>query len=157
MARVDSRMAKQADDLAAAMQKLDISKKQPGRVVRRGYGKNGTEVAVYANFFKLNFPDNAVLWDYPIEIKPPVKLEEKRLRKRLFALFDESPAVAPFLGGIAHDSAQRIIAVRQLPPNFSPVTIEFYEEGQDGPREGAKTYEVSVLEPNMLDTTELNK
>ena len=125
--------------------------------MRQGFGKRGSPVTLRANFFPLKYPKNAALYDYPIEISPPVKLEEKRTRKRLFALFEDSPAVSPFLNGIAHDGAQRIIAVRALPSDFSPISINYYEEGQTGPREDSKVYTISLLEPRLLKTSDLDK
>ena len=154
-ARSDAQLDKEAEALAAQLKKTSLS--DQNRVVRQGYGKKGTVVAVRANFFPLKYPKNAVLYDYPIEIEPPVKLEEKRTRKRLFALFEQSPAVSPFIKGIAHDGAQRIVAMRELPPDFSPVSITYYEDGSAGPREDSKVYTISLLEPRLLKTSDLDK
>lgn len=154
-AQLNPRIEQEAEALAAQLKNTSLSDKN--RVVRQGYGKRGTAVSLRANFFPLKYPKDCKLYDYPIEINPPVKLEEKRTRKRLFSLFEASPAVLPFLKGIAHDGAQRIIAMRELPPDFSPVSITYYEDGQTGPREDSKVYTISLLGPRILKTSDLDK
>lgn len=126
------------------------------RVVRPGFGKEGTVIALRANFFALNYPKNMVLYDYPIEIEPSVKQGEKRLRKRLFDLFESAQEVAPLLHGLAHDRMQRIISQAPLPQDFS-TSVAFYEEGESGPRPGGEVYRISVLEPKVLNTADLDR
>lgn len=133
-----------------------LSTAVPDRVIRPGFGKQGAVIALRANFFALKYPKDMVLYDYPLKIEPNVKAEEKRLRKRLFDLFEGTPEIAPYLQGIAHDRMQRIIAHRPLPPDFS-ARIAFYEEGQSGPRPGAKEYRLSIEEPKALRTSDLDR
>ena len=123
IARLDSRSTdRELDTLMSRFRNLSTS--VPDRVVRPGYGKRGSAITLRANFFTLKYPKNCILYDYPIEINPEVKTAESRLRRRLFDLFESSQEVAPFLGEIAHDSSQRIIAKRLLPDDFS-VSIAF--------------------------------
>lgn len=153
--QIDSRLAdKEINALVSRFKALSTS--VPERVIRPGFGKQGAVIALRANFFTLKYRKGLVLYDYPLKIEPTVKAEEKRLRRRLFDLFEGTEEVAPYLQGIAHDRMQRLIAHRPLPPDFS-ATFPFYEEGEAGPRPGAKEYTISVEEPKMLDTDDLNK
>ena len=152
-AQLDASVSVQEQNaLIAHIKKLSTA----DRVVRPGFGKSGTAITLRANFFALKYPKNAVLYDYPIEINPSVKAEEKRLRKRLFDLFEGAQEVAPYLPGIAHDRMQRIISHRRLPPDFS-ARIAFYEEGEAGPRPGGKVYTIGILEPKELRTADLDR
>ncbi|EJD00490.1 Piwi-domain-containing protein [Fomitiporia mediterranea MF3/22] len=133
-----------------------LSTTTPGRVLRPGFGKRGAAITLRANFFALKYPKDCVLYDYPIEVTPPVKKEEKRLRKRLFDLFESSQEVAPHLGYIAHDGMQRLIAKIPLPVAFS-VSIAFYEEGRARPHPGGKTYVIKLGEPKQLRSADLDR
>lgn len=155
-ARVDPRINdRDMDALISGFKKLDTK----DRVIRPGFGKRGTNVTLRANFFALNYPKNVVLYDHPLKIEPEVEQKEKRLRARLFELFEQSPVVKPYLDGIAHDKMQRLIAIRPLPKDFS-ATIDFYEAGEKGPRpEGSKKsqYTISTLSPRELKSSDLDK
>ena len=154
-ARLDSRTSERdLDDLMSRYR--NISTSVPDRVVRPGFGKRGTAITLRANYFALKYPKNSIIYDYPIEITPNVKTEERRLRKRLFDLFEGSAEVSPYLGGIAHDSVQRLISRAPLPEDFS-VEVQFYDEGQAGPRPNSKVYRISLLDPRELHSADLDR
>ncbi|KAL5522335.1 hypothetical protein ACEPAF_2192 [Sanghuangporus sanghuang] len=154
-ARLDSRSTdRDLDSLISRFKNLSTS--VPDRVVRPGFGKRGNAITLRANYFALKYPKDCVLYDYPIGITPPVKTELRRFRKRLFDLFEASSEVSPYLGGIAHDRVQRLIAREPLPEDFS-VSVQFYDEGEPGPRPNSKVYKLSLLEPKELRSADLDR
>ena len=152
-AQIDSRLGdKDMDTLISALKKLSTS----DRIVRPGFGQKGTNVTLRANFFEMSYPKNIILYDHPLVIDPEVKSIEKRLRTRLFELFEQNSALRPYLHGIAHDKMKRLIAVRPLPDDLS-VTIDYFESGQKGPRQDGKKYTIKIQKPRELKSSELDR
>ncbi|TDL23059.1 Piwi-domain-containing protein [Rickenella mellea] len=138
---LESRLsASEQDALISGFNALSIS---DGRPLRPGFGTRGVETKVRANFFALKYPKNATIYDYTIKVTPNLKTDEKGIRKRIFELLEGSRDLAPYLQHIAHDRTQRIVSRMQLPENFV-VKVPYYEDGEGGPRPGAKVYEVEV-------------
>ncbi|KAL5479122.1 hypothetical protein ACEPAI_2410 [Sanghuangporus weigelae] len=121
----------------------NISASSPDRVVRPGFGKRGNAITLRANYFALKYSKDCVLYDYPIEITPPVKTELRRLRKRLFDLFEGSSEVSPYLGGIAHDGSNSMTKVNRV--------------HLPGPPPNSKVYRISLLEPKELCSADLDR
>lgn len=110
--------------------------------LRPGFGTKGKPTNARANFFAMTIPKKLVIYVYDVDISPKKDVSGPR-KARIFDLLESSPECAPHLGYIAHDRSQRIVAIRQLPQPFTS-TIQFFEEGASGPREGSPTYEVEV-------------
>ncbi|KAG8934182.1 hypothetical protein FRC02_010448 [Tulasnella sp. 418] len=124
---------------------------------RSNWGTVGTPVKLRANHFALNYQKGQLLWDYSVKIEPAVSV--KRIKKRIFALLENSRDFQEFKSHVVHDSAGRLISSVKLPlPDGGiKIPVQFYDEDQDGPPANAKVYNVSVALVNELDTSSLDK
>ncbi|KAJ7226883.1 argonaute-like protein [Mycena pura] len=125
----------------------------PDRPLRPGYGTKGQPITLRANFFPVRL-NKGPIFDYKMEITP--KTEIKRLRERIFFLFEQTPIMQPLLGHIAHDRSARLVSARQLPQPFN-VAVPFYEDGESGPRAGGQVYTIAVKFDKELSISELTK
>ena len=71
-----------------------------------GSGTHGTQVTLHANMFKLNYPEDVVLYDYVIKIQPVILKGNDDLREHIVALFEKSKEASQFIEGIAHDGVR---------------------------------------------------
>ena len=58
------------------------------------------------------------------------------------------------MGYIAHDRSERLVSAQALPQPLS-LTIPFYEEGEQGPREGTQVYAVEIELGGQLNTGDI--
>jgi eukaryotic translation initiation factor 2C len=116
---------------------------------RPGHGSLGKKILVYANYFKVNVPNDLTLTRYNVEVVPEVK--GKKLG-RVFQLLLELPVFA----GVATEWKSMIVSAQQLniPPDFS-VQIPYMAEGQDEPLARAITYTVRVVTPLSFSVSSL--
>ncbi|OCH91556.1 Piwi-domain-containing protein [Obba rivulosa] len=152
IARIDSRATRDSDSLVAAFKRLNVSNEMP---LRPGYGTLGRPLTLRANFFAVRIPKLPVIYDYDVSIEPATQARAER-KRRLFELLEQHPLYAPFVGHVAHDQSRRLVSSKQLPQPFS-VTIQHYEEGEDGPRANALTFTVTITLTNELDVAQMDR
>ncbi|KAH9987974.1 Piwi-domain-containing protein [Russula vinacea] len=99
----------------------------PERPARPGFGTAG----------RASMPD--MIYEYIVQITPEPKSQKPRTKRRVLALFELTSELRPYVNDIAHDGAQRLVASKPLPEEFSG-TVLFYEEGDHRPR-GTRTIE----------------
>jgi len=127
----------------------------PERPARPGYGTAGRAVALRANFFALeSMPD--MIYEYIVQITPEPKSQKPRVKRRVLALFEQTPQLRPYNNDIAHDGAQRLIASTQLPDEITD-TVLFYEEGDSRPPRDADEYSVTITFFKELSTGPLKQ
>lgn len=153
-ARPEDRLSSREQDALVARFRSLSAGGTDNTVVRPGFGKRGAAIMLRANFFALKYPKNVVLYDYAVTIKPSVKDEERRTRKRIFELLESTVEFAPFLHEVAHDRAQRVISRRLLPSPFV-IEVPYTEEG--GSTRNNKTYTVEIQEPKELRSADLDR
>ncbi len=150
-ANFDARLAgKDQDDLVSSFKSLTL--KHEDMPARPGWGTVGTPIKLRANYFPVKLP-RGPLYEYDIKITPEAKA--RRLKKQIFALLEERPEYAAYKPRIAHDSSAKMIAAMELP---QPLVIEvpYYDEDEEGPRQGGTTYsiEITYIQPLELATLE---
>lgn len=127
----------------------------PERPARPGYGTAGRAVALRANFFALeSMPD--MIYEYIVQITPEPKSQKPRVKRRVLALFEQTPQLRPYNNDIAHDGAQRLIAATPLPDEITD-TVLFYEEGDSRPPRDADEYSVTITFFKELSTGPLKQ
>ena len=127
----------------------------PERPSRPGYGNAGVEVALRANFFALEFTKDKI-FEYVVKIEPEPKSQKARVKRRVFALFEQSEAVQPHANLFAHDGVQRLFASRELPQPLRG-NVVFFEEGEKQPPRDADRYTVEVTFLRELSTAPLRQ
>ena len=127
----------------------------PDRPSRPGHGTKGVEVALRANFFAFEFTKDNI-FEYVVKIEPEPKSQKARVKRRVFALFEQSAAVQPYVNQFAHDGVQRLFASRELPQPLEG-TVVFYEEGEKQAPKNADRYKVEVTFLRELPTAPLRQ
>ena len=127
----------------------------PDRPSRPGYGTKGVEVALRANSFAFEFTKDKI-FEYVVKIEPEPKSQKARVKRRVFALFEQSAAVQPYVNHFAHDGVQRLFAARELPQPLEG-TVLFYEEGERQAPKNADRYKIEVTFLRELPTAPLRQ
>ena len=138
------------DQLIKSFKTLKVTNDRP---LRPGYGTAGTPITLRANFFPVKVPKGPI-YDYEVGITP--KTDINRLKARIFQLLELSPLCVPHLGYIAHDRSQRLVSARKLPQPLD-IQVQFYDEGETGPRANATVYTVAITFTGELDTNRLTE
>ncbi|KIY67428.1 argonaute-like protein [Cylindrobasidium torrendii FP15055 ss-10] len=122
--------------------------------LRPDFGKLGKEVKLRANFFSVNIPETN-LFEYDIVMTPSAGASNRRVKRRIFQLAEQSPEWAPLRGKVAHDHASKLISSYELPQPLTISSIEYYEEDEDPDRKNKKSYtlEFNFIQP--IDTAKL--
>src|SRR6266576_3310214 len=151
--------------------------RQPKRPLRPGFGALGNGITLRANFFPVRLPKGP-FWDYKVIIhvvepegepersrkgkerdtgQPSAKRGGKdgsrltaRMKRRLFQLLENDPSFEPYHAHIVHDYSQRIISAKELPQPLD-ILSRYVEEGEQGPRENAKLYNISIELDGRID------
>lgn len=144
---IDARLA-QPDQNALIQAFSGMSLQHTELPLRPGGGTLGTPVKLRSNYFAVKVP-RGPLHEYDVKLTPPVTI--RRVKRRIFALLELSPAFAPYRGAVAHDFSAKLIAAKKLP---QPAVFEvpFYDEDESGPpAQGGKTYTVEVTYIQDID------
>lgn len=97
-----------------------------------------------------------MIYEYIVQITPEPKSQKPRVKRRVLALFEETPELLPYINDIAHDGAQRLISSKPLPDEITG-TVKFYEEGDlKAPRE-PDVYNVAITFFKELSTEPLKR
>ncbi|KAF8699513.1 PAZ protein, partial [Rhizoctonia solani] len=154
---IDSRLASHADDdLIKSFKKLAVDDDQLPR--RPDYGKVGQSVVLRTNYFPVEYK-KAKIFDYDISVEPEGGV--KRIMKQLLALMMSSSDFAPYAAFAAHDNANRLVSMKEIPVTgvaqvFS-ILITYSEEGDNSSDENSKTYRISLRPTNVHDTENMTK
>ena len=97
--------------------------------LRPGWGTAGVPGAVRANFFAINWPQDAVYYDYEIAFTPSGQAKGDR-RGRIMQLVEQSRQFRQYVPHIAHDGAQRLVSAKELPQPLE-IAVKYIEEEND--------------------------
>lgn len=115
---------------------------------RPGFGTQGKQVAVWANFVELLVDPRLVLHVYRIEVEP--KAAGKKLT-RVLKLFLDGPDLTDSRGKLATDFRSTLVSILKLSDHT--FNVLYRSEGEDEPVEPdarAKTYHVHIRYTNSL-------
>jgi len=155
-ANIDARIADNSDQaLVASLQGLKI--KSDDIPIRPGFGKEGKAIKLRANFFPVELPKGP-LYEYDVSINPTSNTANRRVKKRIFQLAEQSPNWANFglRGAVAHDHSSKLISSKLLQQPLT-ITIPYYDEDQAGPQPNGKEYTLTMEFIQAIDTTGLAK
>ena len=136
--------------LVQSFSQLTVGPEMP---LRPGFGTVGKQQVLRTNFFPLRLPKDLIIYDYDVEISPKADLRRPR-KARIFDLLESSPQCAPFRDHLAHDRSSRLVSAKKLPQPLQ-ANIQFCEEGETAPRQGAPVYIVDIKFVRALDTREI--
>lgn len=116
----------------------------------------GTAIKLRANFYPVKIPKGP-LYEYNITISPAAGTAQRRVKRRIFQLAEQSADWSRhgLAGAVAHDYSSKLIAARKL---SDPLTIRvaFYEEDEQGPpTTGGKEYTLDIKFTQDIDTASL--
>ncbi|EXJ96083.1 hypothetical protein A1O1_01209 [Capronia coronata CBS 617.96] len=154
-ARFDPAVKKIEDETAITL----VSTKNQARLpFRPGYGTRGTEVLLWANYFKVSADREIPLHRYSIEVRPDNDgkvLTGKKLRRVIELLLEEH--FAEHRSNIATDFKLYLISTTNIAISRPVYDITYREGGQVQTQSNAKHYHVrithngSVTLANLLD------
>ena len=111
--------------------------------------RSGANLFQYANYFKVNVPQDLSLTRYNVEVMPEVK------GKKLGRVFQLLLGLPEFVG-VATEWRSFIVSTRPLNiPNDYTVQIPYMAEGQDEPLTRAVTYTVRIVTPLSFSVSSL--
>ena len=123
---------------------------------RPGYGAQGRQVLLWANYFELVAPPDLLLFRYSIDVHPDDagrKPAGKKL-KRIVDLLLEEP-LSEYRSSIATDYKSNLVSRLELPIDEEPYTIRYRSEEEDDPSQNAQTYRIRLQDTGTLRVSEL--
>ncbi|KAI8977826.1 Piwi-domain-containing protein [Trametes punicea] len=109
--------------------------------LRPGWGTLGRDAPLRTNFFAVRLPEDAVYFEYEIDISPKAQAKGDR-RPRIMELVEQHPAFSGFVQHVAHDRSQRLVSSQRLTQPLS-ISIRYLEVDQnDDPN--AMTFTVEI-------------
>ena len=150
---IDSRLDDSQDALVASLSALTI--RHDDLPTRPGFGTVGQEIKLRTNFFPIKVP-RGPLYEYDVKITPDKGTANKRMRRRIFQLAEETADWSNngLKGIVAHDHASKVIAAKQLPQPLT-ITVPFYDEDQDESEASKKEYVLTFNFVQPIDTQSL--
>ncbi|KAI5797530.1 Piwi domain-containing protein [Peziza echinospora] len=158
---VDTKLDAEADKLVAKL--VNSAAWETSFPIRPGYGKNGVQTVVRANYFKVDLPKKP-LYQYDVDFTPNEKKGDRR--QRLFELMQQAKEyqdVAPKPENIATDSSKTIISnVKFKIPDRENLKFKIkYFDIEDNAisnrnTEKDKEYEVSIVPTHVLEPSDLD-
>ncbi|PCH34807.1 Piwi-domain-containing protein [Wolfiporia cocos MD-104 SS10] len=136
-ARVDQRL-NEVDQLVSSFKRLGVQDEKP---LRPGFGTLGRPQVLRANFFAIK-TTLKIIYDYDIAFTPKAQAGNER-RARILQILEREPQYAPYVGFVAHDRSQRLVAAKKLPQPLS-FQVQYLEEGETNPRPNALTFTVEI-------------
>ena len=140
---IDARLRDNSQD--AVVQSLKSLTIKPNELpVRPNFGTAGTPIKLRANFFPIKVPKGP-FYEYEVSISPVAGTAIRRVKRRIFQLAEQSPqwAASGLRGNVAHDHSSKLIAAKKLPQPIS-IPVPFYDEGEQGPKQGGKQYTLTI-------------
>jgi eukaryotic translation initiation factor 2C len=123
---------------------------------RPGFGTQGREVVLWANYFEVVSHGDLVLYRYAIEILPDQAGKVpagKRARRVVELLIEEY--LAPQSRDIATDFKSTLISRIKLDLDEEFYNIRYRGEGEDGPSPHARTYRIRLSGTGTLTVSDL--
>lgn len=124
--------------------------------LRPGYGTQGRQVLLWANYFELVAPPDLLLFRYSIEVLPDDagrKPTGKRLKRIVELLLEEH--LSAYRSSIATDCKSNLVCRFELPIEDEQYHVRYRSEEEDEPSQNAKTYQVHLQDTGTLRVSEL--
>lgn len=118
---------------------------------RPGYGSDGTQIVVYANYVQLHTNPDLNLYSYDIsDISPEVAGKKRTQVIRL--LITEAAELADYRDDMVTDFKSTLISRKKLELEGGPpiITVTYKNEGEDAPMERATNYKVKLTNTKTL-------
>jgi eukaryotic translation initiation factor 2C len=128
----------------------------PRLPLRPGYGTQGREVMLWANYFELVAPPDLLLFRYSIEILPDDagrKPTGKRAKRIVELLLEEHLSLPR--SSVATDYKSNLVCRFELPIDDEPYDVRYRSEEEDEPSRNAKTYRLRLQDTGTLRVSEL--
>lgn len=140
---IDARLKDNSQD--ALVQSLKSLTIKPNELpLRPNFGTVGTPIKLRANFFPVKVPKGP-FYEYEVSISPVAGTAIRRVKRRIFQLAEQSPqwTASGLRNNVAHDHSSKLIAAKKLPQPLS-IAVPFYDEDEQGPRQGGKQYTLTI-------------
>ncbi|KAG7450179.1 argonaute-like protein [Guyanagaster necrorhizus] len=123
--------------------------------LRPGFGKEGKQVKLRANFFPVKVP-KTLLYEYDVAISPTAGSANRRVKRRIFQLAEQSTDWSRYglQGTVAHDHASKLIASKKLPQPIE-IRVPFYDEDETRPGSNGKEYTLAITFIQNIDPSHL--
>jgi len=109
-------------------------------LVRPGFGKEGREINLFANFYRMKFNPRITVYQYDIEIEPKCP---KFLRRKLVHEFAQKNKANLFAGGLpVYDGNKNVYSSIKLPVGNDAKSIEVKLPEQDDSKERMFTIKI---------------
>lgn len=121
---------------------------------RPGYGTEGAQIRVYANYVQIVPKSDLTLYSYDIsEITPDVAGKKRTQVVRL--MVDEAAELASYRNDIVSDFKSTLVSRKKLEQDEQIISITYKAEGEDDPLERATQYKVKVKYTKTLSVGQL--
>ncbi|GJJ14721.1 hypothetical protein Clacol_008988 [Clathrus columnatus] len=143
------------DSLVQRFKTMNIQTEELQPVLRPGYGTKGSAIVVRSNYFQIT-RGPPTLYEYKIYYQPDAR--NKRIRRRILQILEDSPAFQPYKDHLAHDGSEKLISTKKLPaPNQNPLElkVKFFDEDEQ-PDNKSKIYTLSFSFTGELTKQEID-
>ena len=147
---IDARLKDNSQE--ALVQSLKSVTIKPNELpLRPNFGTVGIPIKLRANFFPVKVPKGP-FYEYEVSISPVAGTAIRRVKRRIFQLAEQSPqwAASGLRGNVAHDHSSKLIAAKKLPQPLS-IPVPFYDEDEQGPKQGGKQYTLTIEYQRDID------
>ena len=124
--------------------------------IRPGFGTQGMEVLLWANYFTLVFPPDLALFRYDVEILPDdagKKPTGKRLKRLIKLMIEEH--LSAYRSITATDYKSNLICRVELPIEEEPYHVGYRNEKELDSSPNARAYQVRLRNTGILRLSEL--
>lgn len=125
--------------------------------LRPDFGTKGTQIKLRTNFFPVRVPKGPI-YEYEVSISPVQGTAVRRMKRRIFHLAEQTQDWQEhgLKGRVAHDHSSKLVSAHKLPEPCT-VRVPFYDEEDDGPKEGGKEYTLTIKFIQEIETQGLLK
>ena len=151
-ANIDSRLVDDSQE-ALVNSLRDLRLKSDDLPVRPGFGTGGRSIKLRANYFPIKVK-STTYYEYDVSLFPSSGTAIRRVKRRIFQLAEQSSDWERFglKNAVAHDHSAKLISPKALPQPLS-ICIPFYDEDEQGPKDGGKEYTLTI---NLIQKNDLS-
>ena len=121
--------------------------------LRPGYGTQGKQVLLWANYFEVAAPRQLQFFRYSIDVLSDVPGRGRKLRRIIELLLEDN--FAAYHVSIATDHKSNLVCKVELPIQEHAYHIRYRSEKEDEPSQNAETYRIRLRESGTLTVGDL--